>query len=521
MTVVACLATGSAQSPSVVLGDERAVAHHLSSGEELKLPLRDLVAVGRTLFTANWTAEDGGGRPLTKGSGMPLSDRHAPLAGDRGFNRVSGPEAMSCAACHRHPFAIAGGGGDFVSNAFEGADRFDFATFDRDDAQPTRGARDEAGRRVSLQTIGNLRSTSSLFGAGYLEMLARQMTADLQRTRDSLQPGRTKPLVSKGVSFGTLARRADGRWDTHAVEGLPPQSLTAPAGRPPSLVIRPWQQSGTVVSLREMINTSYNQHLGIQTTERFGLNTDPDGDGVRNEMTQGDVSAVAAFIATLQVPGRVVPNQPEAAKVVATGEQLFDQIGCAGCHRPALPLARSGWTYSEPGPYNQAGNLVRSAGIRLLSLDLSADTLPQPRLELSGDTIVVPAFTDFKLHDITDASDDTARESLDLNRPRSSNQFHEGNRRFLTRRLWDVGSRPQFFHDGRFTTVREAVLAHSGEALEPRRAFERLSTEEQRAVLRFLGSMQIVPPHVISRIVDENFRPKVLTRRETATPGLR
>jgi len=50
--------------------------------------------------------------------------------------------------------------------------------FDPADKLPTRGAVDEAGRTASLQTIGNLRRSTGMFGAGYLEMLARQMTEE-------------------------------------------------------------------------------------------------------------------------------------------------------------------------------------------------------------------------------------------------------------------------------------------------------------------------------------------------------
>jgi hypothetical protein len=60
-----------------------------------------------------------------------------------------------------------------------------------------------------------------------------------------------------------------------------------------------------VVSLRQFANNAYNHHHGIQTTERFGVGTDADGDGFVNEMTRGDVTAVTIWQATLQVPGRV------------------------------------------------------------------------------------------------------------------------------------------------------------------------------------------------------------------------
>src|SRR5947208_16863296 len=85
---------------------------------------------GELLFKANWTEQEGGGRPLTKGTGRPLSDLSQRLTGGRSFNRISAPDANSCAGCHNVPYGISGGGGDFVTNVFVLGQRFDFMTFD-------------------------------------------------------------------------------------------------------------------------------------------------------------------------------------------------------------------------------------------------------------------------------------------------------------------------------------------------------------------------------------------------------
>jgi hypothetical protein len=494
-----------------VVGREVAVPRHLHDGEESRLPLLELVDTGKKLFTANWTDQDGGGRPLSKGSGKALSDATHPLKGSAAFNRVSGPDANSCLGCHNRPDGVAGGAGDFVASAFELAQRFDFVTFDRGDARATGGAVDEGKRAVSLATVGNLRSSPSLFGAGYLEMLARQITGDLRRTRDSIAPGQSKPLVSKGISFGTLARRANGAWDTRAVRGLPPQStvVSTPAGKP-SLVIRPWHQSASAVSLREFTNTAFNQHHGMQSTERFGAGTDPDGDGVVNELIRADMTAVTVFQAALPVPGRVIPNDPDVERAVLVGERVFVDIHCSSCHVPALSLGRRGWIYSEPNPYNPPANL-RRGDARVLEFDLTSAALPPPRLAPSRDdpsVVRVPAYTDFKLHDITDPADEAAKEPLDMNQPVGSPTFVAGNRMFLTRRLWGVASQPTHFHNGLFTTLRESVLAHAGEALPERQAFQRLGKAEQDSLIEFLKSLQMLPPGTKDLVVDEQYRPK-------------
>jgi len=129
-------------------GREVAIERHLQDDEEFQIAIPDLIEFGRKLFVANWAVQEGGGRPLSKGTGDPLSDPTAPLVFPRNLNRVSAPDANSCAGCHNVPFV--GGGGDFVANVFVLGQRFDSITFNAGDAMPTRGAVDEMGRPVSL-----------------------------------------------------------------------------------------------------------------------------------------------------------------------------------------------------------------------------------------------------------------------------------------------------------------------------------------------------------------------------------
>src|SRR4051794_11851397 len=79
------------------IGVEIAVPAHLSDGAEYSIAITDLIASGKVFFEANWTEEEGGGRPLTKGTGRSLSDSSVPLRGSRAFNRISAPDANSCA----------------------------------------------------------------------------------------------------------------------------------------------------------------------------------------------------------------------------------------------------------------------------------------------------------------------------------------------------------------------------------------------------------------------------------------
>ncbi len=486
------------------IGKEVSVPDHLEDGEEFKMPIKDLIAHGEKLFRANWTSQEGAGRPLTKGTGAALSDPTDPLVFPRNNNRISAPDSNSCAGCHNSPFGIAGGGGDFVTSVFVLGQRFDFSTFDPlDPLIPTKSSVDELGDAVTQQTIANRRATLGMFGSGYIEMLARQMTADLQAIRDDTAPGEENVLISKGISFGTISRDDDGTWDVSAVQGLPAPSLkTNGADDPPNLVIRPFHQAGAVVSIRQFTNNAFNHHHGIQSTERFGLGADPDGDGFTDELTRADVTASTIHQATLAVPGRLIPNDPEVEEAVLNGEQLFEEIGCASCHVPSLPLDNDGWVFTEPNPFNPTGNL-QEGDAPTLSVDLASGQLPHPRLKPNHGVVNVPAYTDLKLHDITSGPGDPNIEPLDMNEAAGSPEFFAGNSKFITRKLWGVANEPPFFHHGQFTTLRESVLAHSGEALGSREAFETLSDSDKNAIIEFLKTLQVLPPGTEHLIVDE------------------
>jgi cytochrome c peroxidase len=505
------------------LGREVAVAHHLQDGDEYVLDARGLFAHGKRLFTAVWTPQEGGGRPMTKGNGEPLSDPTMPLVFPRNFNRISAMDSNSCASCHNAPFA--GGGGHFVANAFIPGQRFDFLTFDDADTVKTKGNVDERGVPTNLITNGtgvnaatNSRATLGMFGAGFIEMLTRQMTADLQTIRNSIPAGGEKPLVTKGVDFGMLARRTDGTWDVSKVSGISKQSLqTTGASDPPSLVLRPFHQQSLVVSIREFTNNAMNHHHGIQTTERFGKGTDPDGDGMQDEMSRADVTATAIFQAALPVPGRVISRHPNIEKAVWTGEQKFDQIGCTSCHRASLPLDEKGWIYTEPNPFNPAKNL-RPGDAAPVAVDLTSKALPGPRLAAKNGVVNVPAYTDLKLHDITTGPDDPNCDPIDMQEnatvPQSGSmttpnaKFFAGTCKFLTKKLWGAANEPPFFHHGKFTTLREAIMAHHGEAQATNDAFNALTKYDQDAIIEFLKSLQVLPPGARSLVVDERGMPR-------------
>ena len=501
----------AAQSNNTI-GKEVSVPQHLRDGEELEMRIPDLVSFGQQLFKARWTVQEGQGRPMSKGTGSPLSDPSSPLNFPRSFNRLSGPDSNSCSGCHNLPFD--GGGGDRITNVFVLGQRFDFLDFDRANVTPTRGIADERGNITTMATAFNDRKTIGMNGSGFIEMLARQMTADLERLRDATPAGQSVSLTSKGVFFGTLIHNADGSWDVSRVTGLAAPSLTTAAGAPPSLVLRPFHQAGNIVSIRQFTNNAFNQHHGIQSEERFGLRVDADGDGMVNELTTADMTAVTLFQVTLNVPGQVIPHNPEIQAAISAGQQLFSQIGCAACHIPALPLTNNGWMYTEPNPYNpttgpNTPNLLPGPAkypvtAPPITVDLTSDTLPRPRLKAANGVVMVPAYTDLKLHTLCDGPTDPNAEPLDQNQPAGSPAFFAGNMQFITRKLWGLYNSGPFGHAGSFTTMREAItLGHHGEGNTSRLGFQALTPFQQDEVIEFLKSLQVLPPGTPCLVVNE------------------
>jgi Di-haem oxidoreductase, putative peroxidase len=507
------------------IGREVAISRHMANGEEYAMPLQDLLDHGKRMFMANWTIQEGGGRPLVKGTGRELADPSRPLVFPRNFNRISGPDANSCYGCHNSPFGVPGGNGDIVTNVFVLGQRFDFVTFDASDEVPTSGSRDERRKLIDINSVAANRSSLGMFGSGYIEMLARQMTTELQAIRDTIRPGESKALIAKGVSFGTLRRLQDGMWDTSGIEGLPyPAVYSNDGATAPDLIIRPFHQAGNLISIRQFTNTALNHHHGIQSEERFGDDARynvaehfrpelDDGDAIHVEATRADVTALTVYQAVMAVPGRVIPRDPEIEAAVEMGERLFSKVGCARCHVPELPLGRDGWLFSEPNPYNPFGNL-RVGQAQTFVVNLNRPDLPQPRLEAHNSVTLVPAFTDLKLHDITSGPNDPNRESVDMQRAKGSEMhfamsaFFAGNGKFITRKLWGAASKPNFYHHGKFTTMREAVLAHAGEAQHSTDSFKALTDHERDCLIEFLKTLQVLPPGTTARIVDEKFRPR-------------
>jgi hypothetical protein len=455
LTLCLVLSYGGHAEAEDAFGVETTMPVRLTQEMADRLATEDLVAQGRALFLAKFTAAEGAGRPGATGAIVPTNAEPGSLPR---FFRTAGPDSNACRGCHNDP--VAGGAGEFVSNAFV-AEGFSDADFDSVDAQ-----------------FSNERGTPMLNGSGLVELLAREMTRDLRAqrlmaAREARATGRqvSVTLASKGVSFGSLTLYPDSFMDVTRLEGVDQD-----------LLVRPFSQKGVFTSLRQFTVNALNGHHGMQAVERFGARytdtSDFDKDGVEDEMGIGDVTALVAFQALLPFPVSVTPQAPDHAVAVARGRDMFTEVGCASCHVPALPLETH--IFTEPGPYNPAGNLRQADVTAPVSLEIDISGLERDQ---SG-RVLVPVFSDFKRHVIADAEHPHFANELLAQRFVNRDEF-------LTARLWGVGSTEPYGHRGDLTTLRETILNHGGDAAQSRVAFEALDEIDRRRIIAFLQTLRI------------------------------
>ena len=163
--------------------------------------------------------------------------------------------------------------------------------------------------------------------------------------------------------------------------------------------------------------------------------------GVMNA-SETELTALVGYLRALGVPAQ----RRSTDSAVRTGETLFDEIGCASCHRPRLATSVvPGW----PELSNQA----------------------------------IRAYTDLLLHDMGAGLADEVGED------------EASGREWRTPPLWGlgllqtVGGQAGLLHDGRAASVEEAILWHDGEAARSRGRFLTMPRTKREALFLFLSTL--------------------------------
>jgi hypothetical protein len=501
-------------------------AEHADQSELIGMPpdeaFIEAFELGDELFATSFNAIDGGGGNVGRGQRFTRVPRADLKGGREWFNhtpeRVTGPNAAGCFECHETPFED--GAGTPAQNVH----------------------RDPFRTGIVSQFV--TRNTPHIFAMGALQRLAEEMTTELSAIQARLEQTacsggpRTAMLVTKGVRFGTLGatprstRPCSVTWNTDQVRGIDFEPSVDNPAAGPELIVRPYQWKGSVPFLRDFNRGASHNELGMQSVEIVGENVDGDFDGVVNELTIGDQTALSIYIAAQPRPTtllelnslRLLQPALSAAQIglIVRGQGIFSKIGCATCHVPSLTLDDP--IFSEPsqhpayrdGAAFPAGQNPIAMGVdpaRPIRFDLSRD---QPdniirdgsgriRARLGSFTrrdsrgrVLIELYGDLKRHAMGRglaesvneiAGDDVTPIPVD---PRNRHTPDT----FMTENLWGVGSTAPYMHDGRATTLAEAILAHAtsdsdreSEARASRAAYRALREGDKHALIAFLENL--------------------------------
>lgn len=419
-----------------------------------KLGIDTLFIVGDELFGYPFRPENGWGRG---GDGRGATD-YTPRLQRVHAGETGGPDSFGCFGCHSK--GGPDGAGTQTQNAFLRGD----------------------GRGISS---ADERNPPHLLGLGPVELLAREMSAELQAQADAVvarakAEGRRVEhhLVAKGVAFGRVAAGIDGTLDRSDVVGVDAD-----------LIVRPFGWKGHQATLRGMTEESLHIHQGL-LSKRIQLAVgdgsldaapygkgkwfDVDEDGVSLEIDSGMLTTVVGYLAQLEAPILRPPRDPGLLDAFAAGRTTFETIGCAGCHVPTLELA-------DPKlDARLGGEVVRDPFFIDVARDGDGPKI-EPKFASPNTSFLVHLFSDLKRHDMGEAlASPASQESIPA-------------RVFLTRPLWGLADTAPFLHDGRAPTVHEAIVFHGGEAAASRDSYLALDDDGRAGLRVFLTSLSRQP----------------------------
>ncbi len=149
------------------------------------------------------------------------------------------------------------------------------------------------------------------------------------------------------------------------------------------------------------------------------------------------------------------PPRGAITEQVKRGEAIFDKLQCSVCHAPVMYTAAN---VSLPDPRSPVPT-VHWMEVKALE--------NQP----------VRAYSDFLLHQM-------GRELAD-GLPQNGAKGGE----WRTQPLWWLNTKKFYLHDGRASTIEDAILAHGGQAAEVKENFKKLASADREDLLKFLKSL--------------------------------
>jgi len=278
--------------------------------------------------------------------------------------------------------------------------------------------------------------------------------------------------------------------------------------------VRPFQWKGSVASIRDFVRGAAHNELGMQGSELLGspavdpATVDGDGDGALNELFVGDITALAVYQAgqprptTLQelaAIGEIPALTAAQLSAINDGSAVFDRSGCGSCHvrrllinNPVFQEPSTLAAFRDAGDRFPNGRTYGASALRAdaaVRLDLTRDALENGGIITSNGQPLGTFQRDAQGRALVDLFGDLRRHDMGSRLAEQVDEVGTGASVFMTENLWGVGSTAPYLHDGRATTLTEAILEHGGEAQAARDAFATSSTTAQQHLVAFLNSL--------------------------------
>jgi CxxC motif-containing protein (DUF1111 family) len=182
------------------------------------------------------------------------------------------------------------------------------------------------------------------------------------------------------------------------------------------------------------------------------------------DLSQEQCNALVDFVAKLPAPRERVAASTEEAEYLSRGSRLFEDVGCAACHKPQLGEVAG--IYSDLLLHDMGTALVDGAAY----YGPSRNSTEQQDFEKP-----LPRFAD----------SDKKEEPID-----ESKLTGATSREWRTPPLWGLRDSAPYLHDGRAQDVEQAIALHDGEAKFSAKSYAELPRVEQMELALFLRSLE-------------------------------
>lgn len=197
------------------------------------------------------------------------------------------------------------------------------------------------------------------------------------------------------------------------------------------------------------------------------------------DLNRDECHQLIQFLKDLPSPTRTESASPAITKEIQLGEIAFAKIGCAACHTADLGQARG--IYSDLLVHDMGPETGDSGSYSAFQPESSGSDAEDPLSGLltqadQGPISPVPGRLS---SDVVQTGEERLPEKM----------IGAGRQEWRTPPLWGVRDSAPYLHDGRASSLEDAIALHGGEAQLSANRFFRLPPEERSRLLAFLRSM--------------------------------